>query len=472
MNHSIATWKSLRLLLLISLFATVSCKDDDDAVVPSITLEYPALYISAPSTTEKIHFTTARAETMAVNLVPKGWTVKADLYSGILTVTSPSDEEGSESEASGSVSIAVYSGTGHAAYATLYVTRAEPVSLDGQRSNCYVVTDAGKSYSIPIDRKGESDRPLAPASVGVVWQSPSNVVLYPRMEGSDRMSFHIPTNEEGGITPGNALFAAYDSEGEVLWTWHLWATATAPQAVGEWMDRNLGAELASGETTDDILRSYGTYYQWGRMTPFAGPYSYDCGSSADAYMYGENSLSRRYIAYETTSTDTGTAEYAVSHPLVYLLGNEASAYDWNTAHDDALWSTAEKSIYDPCPRGWRVAKSFAGWTIDDDLAAGAAAYEGRFGWNLTDGTETLFFLGGGRRSWFNGLITNVNTNETPKPWIGWYWTAASLPDGLATAMYFNLDTDDAALSEIETAQEARRADGMQIRCVKDEQVGR
>ncbi len=468
MIHSIATWRSLRLALLISLLAAVSCKDDDEIVVPSITLEYPALYISAPSVTETVHFTTERAESMAVNLVPKGWTVNADLYSGILTVTSPDDKEGTETETSGTVSIAVYSSTGHAAYATLYVTREVPVQLDSQRSNCYVVTQAGKSYSIPIDRKGESDDRIAPESVGIVWQSPDKVVLYPRMEGADRMSFHIPTNEDGGITPGNALLAAYDSEGEVLWTWHLWITATQPQSAGGWMDRNLGAACASGETTDDVLNSYGTYYQWGRMTPFVGPYSYNCSASADAYMYGENSLSRRHITYEATSADTGTAEYAVSHPLVYLLGDEASGYDWNISHDNTLWSTAKKSIYDPCPRGWRVAKSFDGWAIEDDLAAGAAAYERRFGWNLGNGTETLFFLGGGRRSWFNGLITNVNSNETPKPWIGWYWTAEPKDDALSMAMYFSLDTDDAAQSAFVTAQKARRADGMQIRCIREE----
>lgn len=466
MNNSIASTKGLRLLLLVSLFALASCSDDDESIYPTITLEYPALYFAAPSDTQTMGVSTSQAVSASVSSYPTGWTVAVDIHAGTVTVTSPAADE-EDAEESGTASIVAYSSTGHSSYATLFLSCETPEPLDEQRSNCYVVTEPGKSYSIPIDRKGESDQPLTPASVGIVWQSPGSTVLYPRMEGSDRMSFYIPTDDDGAIVPGNALFAAYDGNGEVLWTWHLWATPTEPEAEGAWMDRNLGAAYAAYETQTEILRSYGPYYQWGRMTPFVGPYSYNCAASADAYMYDASST-LVYLSYEETSAETGTTAYALSHPLVYLLGTEESDYDWNFTHDAGLWTAAEKSIYDPCPKGWRVAKSFAGWQIGDDLSAGTATYAEQFGWHLTDGTESLFFLGGGRRSWLNGLITNVNTNETPKPWIGYYWTAAAGAENLSEALYFNLDTEDSTLSEIDTELETHRANGMQIRCVKDE----
>lgn len=457
--------RSLRLLLLVSLFGLAACSDDEDTIVPVIAFDRPALYIETPSTTETVGFSAYQTVGMAITGAPKGWIVAVD-PAGYVTVTSPADGDDEEAVRSGSVSLTAYSPTGNAATATLYVSREMPEPLDAARSNCYVVTRGGQSYSLPVDRMGESDRSLAVASVGLVWQSPGRTVLYPQQEGEGRVSFYVP-EEDGKPTPGNALFAAYDRSGAVLWTWHVWVTTTEPQSVGGWMDRNLGAEHASHASQTDILRSYGTYYQWGRMTPFVGPYAYNCASSADAEMYGATTATRVYLGYAGTTAETGSVQYAVSHPLVYLLGNAESDYDWNFSHDDMLWTADAKSLYDPCPKGWRVATDFTGWQVVDDLAAGVAAWEGQFGWNLTNGSETLFFLGGGRRSWLNGLITNVNTNEVPKPWIGYYWTAKGGADNRSEALYFNLDTEDAARSEFDPRLAARRAEGMQVRCIKE-----
>lgn len=457
--------RSLRLLLFVSLFGLAACSDDEDTIVPVIVFDRPALYIETPSTTETVGFSAYQTVGMAITGAPKGWIVAVD-PAGYVTVTSPADGGDDEVVRSGNVSLTAYSPTGNAATATLYVSREMPEPLDAARSNCYVVTRGGRSYSLPVDRMGESDRSLAVASVGLVWQSPGRTVLYPQQEGEGRVSFYVP-EEDGKPTPGNALFAAYDRSGAVLWTWHVWVTTTEPQSVGGWMDRNLGAEHAAHASQTDILRSYGTYYQWGRMTPFVGPYAYNCASSADAEMYGATTATRVYLGYAGTTAETGSVQYAVSHPLVYLLGNAESDYDWNFSHDDTLWTADAKSLYDPCPKGWRVATDFTGWQVADDLASGVAAWEGQFGWNLTNGSETLFFLGGGRRSWLNGLITNVNTNEVPKPWIGYYWTAKGGADNRSEALYFNLDTEDAARSEFDPRLAARRAEGMQVRCIKE-----
>lgn len=458
--------RSLRLLLLVPLLGLTACSDDDETIIPTVAFDRQAIYISAPETSETVGFVTWETVGLAVTGSPTGWTVAVDPYAGVVTVTSPADDADEDAERSGTVSLTAYSPTGNAATATLYVSREEPEPLDDARSNCYVVTRAGTSYSFPVDRMGESDRPLSVASVGLVWQCPGKTVLYPQMTTEGRMSFYVPGDTDEP-TPGNALFAAYDSSGEVIWTWHVWVTTTEPQSAGGWMDRNLGAEHAEHASQTDILRSYGTYYQWGRMTPFVGPYAYNCASSADAEMYGTSTATRIYLSYAESTADTGTVEYAVSHPLVYLLGHAGSDYDWNWSHDTSLWETTGKSLYDPCPKGWRVAASFDEWRVADDLSAGAAAWEDQFGWNLTNGSETLFFLGGGRRSWLNGLITNVNTNDVPKPWVGYYWTAAAGPENDSKALYFTLDTEDSARSEFDPNRAASRADGMQIRCIKE-----
>jgi len=314
--------------------------------------------------------------------------------------------------------------------------------------------------------KGESGERIAPAAVELLWQSPGGMLQSVQMMDDEHVSFHVPGNDDG-LVPGNALLAARDAAGEVLWTWHVWVTDSAPEEVEGYMDRNLGAAYARHETTTEILRSYGTYYQWGRMTPFVGPYAYNCSSAMDAYMYTATTSERRLLSYEPASAETGTAAYAVSHPLVYLLGTEESGYDWHFTHDDTLWSPSSKSLYDPCPKGWRVAGSFDGWEIADDRSAGMATLEAQFGWNLKRDGASSFFLGGGRRSWLYGRITNVNTCEVPKPWIGYYWTAAPADGHRSAALYFSLDTEDAARSEFDPALRAERANGMQVRCVRE-----
>ncbi len=407
-----------------------------------------------------------QAAGLAVTGAPKGWIAVVD-PAGFVTVTSPADggEDEEEAARSGNISLTAYSPTGNAATATLYVSRDEPEPLDAARSNCYVVTRGGKSYSFPVDRMGESDRSLAVASVGLVWQSPGRTVLYPQQAGEGRVSFYVP-EEKGELTPAmrcrlrpqrcGALDLA--RVGDNLRT-PLRGRMDGPQP----RCRACGARFAYGYPP--LLRNL---LPVGPHDPFVGPYAYNCASSADADMYGATTSSRVYLNYAETTAETGTVQYAVSHPLVYLLGNEESGYDWNRSHDDTLWTAAEKSLYDPCPKGWRVAADFTGWQVADDRSAGAAAFEEQFGWNLTNGSETLFFLGGGRRSWLNGLITNVNTSEVPKPWIGYYWTAKAGTDNRSSALYFNLDTDDAALSAFDPNLAARRAEGMQVRCIKEE----
>ena len=105
---------------------------------------------------------------------------------------------------------------------------------------------------------------------------------------------------------------------------------------------------------------------------------------------------------------------------------------------------------------------------DDHDQEQTEALREAYGWNLTDGTMTSFFLGGGRRPYLTGLIQNVNSNADAQPWIGCYWTSGLGTDELsASGLYFSLDTDDAASSEFVPARNYQRANGLQVRCVRE-----
>ena len=104
------------------------------------------------------------------------------------------------------------------------------------------------------------------------------------------------------------------------------------------MDRNLGATSVvpvwmGAETTD--YSTYGLYYQWGRKDPF--PY---IGSIVPSGVI-------------KTYDHSNSVEYSVQNPTVVSV-------DWNNR--ESTWSI-DKTMYDPCPSGWRVPdpSAWSGW---------------------------------------------------------------------------------------------------------------
>lgn len=458
------------MLIMACMALFTACKEDDEVIVASIDLEHTALYITTPATTEQLSFTAHQVVGISLVSIPEGWDFAYDLAASTLSVTSPSAEdlESGAAEESGDITFYIYSPTSNATQVQLYVTMLLPTSLDHLQSNCYVITEAEKSYAIPVNRRGEGSEELAVSSVELIWQSPSTMISYLQMYDKEHCTFYIEADDDDLLTAGNALIGGYDEAGNLLWSWHIWMTPTEPQNIGRYMDRNLGAAYARHSTREEILNSYGTYYQWGRPTPFVGPLEYNCASSASALMYDLLGNSYVYIDYELTTAEKGTIEAAVATPLTYLLSDEQNAYDWNTSHTENLWLADQKTLYDPCPKGWRVADNFDDLTFAGDTSLGLELLSGQFGWEFSDGENELFLLGGGRRSWLTGLITNVNTADTPKPWIGYYWTATTEAEHLSRALYFSLDTENPEASEVDLSLPSPRANAMQVRCIKNE----
>jgi hypothetical protein len=104
------------------------------------------------------------------------------------------------------------------------------------------------------------------------------------------------------------------------------------------MDRNLGAL----SVTPGDVRSYGLFYQWGRKDPFVG-----CGNVADntyAAIYPEDA-----IQFVDNNSNYNNYNYAEAHPNHFIKYS-----GWN---DDSDYWGVHKTMYDPCPLGWRVPDS-------------------------------------------------------------------------------------------------------------------
>ena len=137
-------------------------------------------------------------------------------------------------------------------------------------------------------------------------------------------------------TPGSAL-VAIKKNGTIIWSYLIWVTAEAPASI----------DLPSGAILQEPLGGQ-LYFQWGRKDPLRAGCSY-VGNQ------GDNGLT-----------------YSIQHPDQYInLGTRT--FDWFTNNtenpDDNLWggSLGSKTVWDPCPAGWRVPSwsAFGGLSNND-----------------------------------------------------------------------------------------------------------
>jgi hypothetical protein len=190
-------------------------------------------------------------------------------------------------------------------------------------------------------------------SAEVVWADAAVIDGTPTVSGSGNTAI---VNVKAAAAVGNAVVKICKSgETTPVWSYHIWVTgydptkntytnaytynSTAYKFV--FMDRNLGATFAG---TGSGLGT-GLFYQWGRKDPFPATLA------PGATQPGGGS----FTAFPTDAT-VGTVENTIKNPSVFYAGSSTSSRDWHyTSRDNELWGhSGSKTIYDPCPSGWRV----------------------------------------------------------------------------------------------------------------------
>ena len=482
--------------MMIASVAFVSCKTEE---VYDFEFKLPGSVVTEFEETIVLPFKARNIVSVSVSARPKGWTIDdIDLINSTITITAPKSYTADDSsiEENGTLRLTGYTAAGTSVQTSSYLSLLnQNIDLSDKYSNCYVLLQKDTRYYIDVTHKGESNERIKPDNVVILWQSDRNVFNYDSYDAATgKYTFFLGhedvEDEDGNVTSTripdcNAVVAALDANGEVLWSWHLWATGSDIEttaiatSVGTFMDRNLGAYHNSDGSVkqDDVYRSYGMYYQWGRKDPFARPEDYKFSANEDEMIYGTNTLttSYKYVNAED-GDDVGTIEYAVKNPMSYILGSSTDSYDWlYGAHKSDLWSAEQKSVNDPCPRGWRVPDSNVFEAFDIDENEDAAAWgdvSNMYGWHLVDKATgvKMFMPAAGRRSFETGALTNVNDygyDNVPRPWIGYYWTATAGEDTKANSLFFDLNTTRAVNNRYEAVKAMYRANGMQVRCVRE-----
>lgn len=295
-------------------------------------------------------------------------------------------------------------------------------------------------------RISEKTYRFSPSSTDVLWQSPGRAVTNPPVvtTGSDGMSYITFTVNKEGLQPGNAVIAARDVDGTVMWSWHLWITdATLQSTATDFLTQNLGWVSASDsyrhyparsvqlrisqtdalsdakpvfitvtQTEADVEAdpSSGSclYYQWGRKDPFQGS---DITTKNSALITQQN-RAPLYLSIRNPTT-----------PILYYYSSYYDCYDWTSDHYNVLWNArystqqvntpVEKSVYDPSPYGFRAPR-------------GLKTYKELFSSLPNMGYYSL----DRDYDYWNGYYITVSNNSTK-----WYWTSRANNNANASAWF-------------------------------------
>lgn len=329
-------------------------------------------------------------------------------------------------------------------------------------ANSYIVSKSG-TYKFRTVKGNSSESVGVVSSAEVLWETfgtdvtPNVGDLVENVKYADgTISFDTPSV----FKEGNAVIAAKDASGNILWSWHIWLT-DQPQGqvyynnAGTMMDRNLGATSA----TPGDVGALGLLYQWGRKDPFLG--SSSISSNIEAKSTGT------WPSAVFSNSTNGTIEYATAYPTTFIKYNSSNS-DWyytgSSTTDNTRWTTskATKSIYDPCPSGWRVpdggedgiwskafgsSSSFTDELLYDSTNRGMN-FSGKFG-----SASTIWYPASGYRDINAGSLNYVG-------YRGLFWSASPYSRNA-----YRLDF--LSNGNVYPSDYYRRAFGLSVRCLQE-----
>ncbi len=306
-----------------------------------------------------------------------------------------------------------------------------------------------------------------------------NVLIGVKYRGIIQWSWHIwitDYNPDVNATPALHTYI-YDAINGKIHRYNsaIWSTTATDLVVGYAngfiMDRNLGA-MGTGYYDSG---SQGCYYEYGRKDPFLDR---DIESNNNKFYLGGTEYSdvvnaSRRIAYsEWTADENKNIRYSVTHPTTYIVNGER----WTSASDDLgyvgngqtwkdpkFWEHTDndtqnilelkKSIYDPCPPGWKVPLSSIWADFSSETTTPVGSFEGRhyFPEGLAD--SGIFYPASGYRDRTDG---NLNYKGN----VGYYWSAHQASEAIAYKMML-------ANNNMNPSRNWYQTEGETVRCIRE-----
>lgn len=130
-----------------------------------------------------------------------------------------------------------------------------------------------------------------------------------------------------------------------------------------------------------------------------------------------------------SSETAGTIEYSVQNPTTFITG-VSPGYTWLHVANLGLWSNT-KTIYDPCPAGWKVAESHLGSNIKDveytvENNCVKLSYD-------RSGTNYAFYPLSGRLNFTTAAYEQEGA-------VGYIWSSNVAGNGSSYGFYFDVNS--------------------------------
>jgi hypothetical protein len=223
-----------------------------------------------------------------------------------------------------------------------------------------------------------------------------------------------------GTPAGNFVVAVKDASNHILWSWHLWVTdydpdtwlATKPSVAAKTSYDVTGGQVDSYSGTMWESES-GALYGKVMMDRYLGQSSPSTGNNL-FYQFG------RKDPFPTTGLDRiwgvvspVTIVNSVNNPTTYF-GYSSNYWISDAKGINYLWndpnvsvSSGAKSIYDPCPVGWRVPLNGTWSDFSTSTTSWQDSPAGRV-YNTTN--STVFYAASGKRLFESGALFGVETD--------------------------------------------------------------
>ncbi len=250
------------------------------------------------------------------------------------------------------------------------------------------------------------DNSITVATADLLWQDAEGLITNVGIS-IDGDYLTLTVGKDADTQEGNAVVAAKDGEGNIVWSWHIWVTkqtfATLTTVATGSHDYQV-TPVNLGWVGAPVSQGYNTFYQWGRKDPFPGmgsvTYSTSSATIAD------------HIKNPTTFYNVGGSSGMPSNTTYYNM------WDAKQTGTDNIATATVKTVYDPSPAGFCVPTGNLYYYITNGSGVSSRWDSTNNGCNLTSVTPNVFFPASGYREYINGSLSDVGSK-------GYDWSASA-----------------------------------------------
>ena len=271
-----------------------------------------------------------------------------------------------------------------------------------------------------------------------------------------------------GLPGGCGQVAIYGADQTtVIWSFIIWMTPTpAEHPYGNTgyvvLDRNLGTYMTC---EGDNWKQNGVYFQWGRPTPVGWSGTVGTNIPTEATNVRFSIENPRALLYTNNVDNTKSDWY-----LGAWTGARTDRKDdfWGNPNESSTYlnpSDGHKSIYDPCPKGYRVVSPRVLDEIEQkgEFVKQSATAVFKY---CYDGTNYAYWPLAGCKWGSNGGNSGNNTGLDTAKGAACYWSNSSASsygndkDQGATSLYYKV-------SDKTWTHSSGRSHAFSVRCMKD-----